>query len=273
MSSGLALVYGVLRVFNMALGQIALMSGYVTWWLTSHGSHLLLAMTGGILTALLITWICFEGWIAPFYKRHRFLPLVTTIAMGMILDGLIIIFFGTSPKTILQQSHLLPFQDFSLTLEQSILIGITIIIFSATAWVLHSTSLGRALRATTQNPEAAESLGIHSKLLHRMVFLVSGMLAGAGGIFIGIDQNLSPTLGLTITIKAYAAVTAAGLGNLWGTVLCAYSIALLEQLVIGLPWFGMYLPSGYQNSIALVVIIVVLLWKPDGIFRTRSRIS
>ena len=193
--------------------------------------------------------------------------------MGMILDGLIIIFFGTSPKAILQQSHLLPFQNFSITLEQSILIGITIIIFSATAWLLHGTSLGRALRATTQNPEAAESLGIHSKFLHRMVFIASGMLAGAAGIFIGIDQNLSPTLGLTITIKAYAAVTAAGLGNLWGTVVCAYGIALLEQLVVGVPWFGMYLPSGYQNSIALVVIIVVLLWKPDGIFRTRSRVS
>ncbi len=273
MSSGLALVYGVLRVFNMALGQIALMSGYITWWLTAHGTPLLLAIFGGILSALLVTWLCFEVWVAPFYKRHRFLPLVTTIALSMILDGLIIICFGTTPKSILQQSHLLPMQDFALTIEQLILISITFVIFSITAWILHSTSIGRSIRATTQHPEAAESLGISSKLLHRAVFIVSGMLAGAGGIFIGIDQNLSPTLGFAITIKAYAAVTAAGLGNLWGTILCAYSIALLEQLIVGIPWFGMYLPSGYQNSIALAVIIVVLLWKPDGIFRTRSRVS
>ena len=110
--------------------------------------------------------------------------------------------------------------------------------------------------------------------MHRLIFVMSGMLATCGGIFIGIDQNLTPVLAFPITIKAYAAVIAGGRGNFWGAIICAYLIALLEQFAVGVKWFGaFYIPAGYQQSVALVFIIFFLLYKPTGLFAGRARIS
>jgi branched-subunit amino acid ABC-type transport system permease component len=109
-------------------------------------------------------------------------------------------------------------------------------------------------------------------VLHRAIFILSGLLAVCGGIFIGIDQNLTPVLAFPITIKAYAAIIAGGKGNFWGAIVCAYLIALLEQLVIGVHWFGaFYVPAGYQQTVALIFIIFFLLLKPAGLFSTASR--
>src|SRR3989344_3630302 len=94
MAGGLALVYGVLGVFNLALGQLALIGGYFTWWFHQQ-AHLPLPLSIllGMVVGGLVSWASFELAIAPFYRRHRFLPLVTTIALSMILDSLILLVF------------------------------------------------------------------------------------------------------------------------------------------------------------------------------------
>lgn len=273
-AGGLALVYGVLGVFNLALGQLALFGGYGAWWLYQVvGLPFLLSIVGGVIIGGLMTALCFELTIAPFYRRHRFLPLVTTIAFSMILDALILLFWEERPRSILPgQKHLVDVLGARLSVEQIVLIVLTIVFLCSVAWVLHSTPIGRRIRATVQHPDAARSLGISSSVLHRVVFLGSGILAGLGGIYLGIDQSLTPTLGFSITIKAYAALIAGGKDNFWGTILCAYLIALVEQLAVGVPWFlGSYIPSGYQSVVALLFIILVLLVKPTGLFSQRLR--
>lgn len=274
LAGGLALVYGMLRVFNLALGQLALMGGYLTWFLhQGWGLPLGVSILGGVFGGALVTWASFEVAVGPFYRRHRFLPLVTTIALSMILDALLLLLFEERPRSILGSAK----QPISvlgarITVEQIILIVATIAFLCAVAWLLHSTPLGRKIRATVQHPEAARSLGIPSSVLHRIVFIGSGVLAALGGIYLGIDQNLTPTLAFPLTIKAYAALIAGGMGNFWGTIACAYLIALLEQLAVGVPWlFGSYLPAGYQGTVALLFIIIVLLVKPTGLFSSRSR--
>lgn len=274
LAGGLALVYGVLRVFNLALGQLALIGGYLTWWLHQQvGVPLLPSILGGAVGGGLVTAASFEIAVSPFYRRHRFLPLVTTIALSMILDALLLLVFEERPRAILQTAKQpLDVLGARITVEQVVLIVATIVFLCAIAWILHSTPMGRKIRATVQHSEAARSLGIPSHLLHRIVFIGSGVLASLGGIYLGIDQNLTPTTAFPLTIKAYAALIAGGMGNFWGTIACAYLIALLEQLAVGVPWvFGSYLPAGYQQTVALLFIIVVLLVKPTGLFSTRSR--
>lgn len=274
-AGGLALVYGVLGVFNLALGQLVLFGGYITWFLyQSLGIPLLFSILGGLVGGGVMTWCVFEVFINPFYKHHRFLPLVTTIALSMMLDALLLLFFQEKPRSILPgiKSSLPIFGDVHMSLEQAVLIGITIVSLCVFAYVFHSTSFGRKIRAVVQNDSAALSLGISAPVLHRFVFILSGIFAAGGGIFIGIDQNLTPAFGFPITIKAYAAVIAGGKGNIWGAVLAAYVIALLEQLVVGLPVPGIgYIPAGYQQTVALIVIIVFLIWRPHGIFGSSSR--
>ncbi len=271
MAAGLSLVYGVLGVFNMALGQIALTGGYVTWWLVVHAFPLPIAMLGGLIAAALVTWFSFEISVAPFYQRHRFLPLVTTIALSMVLDGSILMLFHEDPKSIIAGRGLLHFGSTVIAVEQVILIALTFLFLAVLTWALLGTPLGRRVRATVQHPAAAQSLGINAALLHRGIFILSGVLAGCAGIFQVIDLNLTPVLGFSITIKAYAALIAGGKESLKGTIFCAYMIALLEQLAIGVPWFGGYISAGYQATVALLIIIVMLVCKPEGLFGSVTR--
>ncbi len=274
MAGGLALVYGVLGVFNLALGQLALFGGMTTWWLHQIvGLPLPVSILGGIIAGACVTAVTFEVAVAPFYRRDRFLPLVTTIAWGMILDALILLLFQERPLSILSSSkHYLNVYDVRFSVEQLMLIAFTLLFLSAVAWMLHSTSFGRKIRATVQHPDAARSLGISSSILHRIVFIASGILAACGGIYLGIDQNLTPVLAFPITIKAYAALIAGGKDNFWGTIVAAYLIAMIEQLAVGTPWFfGNYISAGYQSTIALLFIIIVLLIKPTGLFSRSVR--
>lgn len=274
LAGGLALVYGVLGVFNLALGQTVLFGGYITWWLVAiAGWPLPLAVLGGLVGGALLAWITFEMFIVPFYKRHRFLPLVTTIAWSLILDGSILLLFQERPVSIIPGlQRMIDLDGARISPEQIVLIAATLFLLFFLAYVLHSTAFGRRIRAVVQHPEAAMSLGVPAPLLHRLLFVVSGVLASAGGIFIGIDQNLTPTLAFPLTIKAYAAIIAGGKGNVWGAILCAYLIAFLEQFIVGIRWFGVfYVPAGYQATVALIVIIVFLLWRPQGLFSVARR--
>jgi branched-chain amino acid transport system permease protein len=273
-AGGLALVYGVLGIFNLALGQMVLIGGYAVWWLyQSVGLPLILSIPGGLLIGAMVSWISFEIFVAPFYKRHRFLPLVTTIALSMIFDGIILLLFGARPRGILSGAKsMMEVAGARLSIEQGMLILFTVLLLCIFAYVLHSTPFGRRIRAVVQHDHAAMSLGIRAPILHRLIFIFSGILATCGGVFIGIDQNLSPVLAFPITIKAYAAIIAGGKGNFWGAIVCAYLIALLEQLVVGVHWFNMfYIPAGYQQSVALLFIILLLIFKPTGLFVSSSR--
>lgn len=273
-AGGLSLVYGTLGVFNLALGQMVLFGGYMTWWFHQE-MHLplIISILGGLSSGALLSWFVFEVFVEPFWKRHRFLPLVTTIALSMMLDGIILLLFEERPRSILPGlKKTFTFLEATITEEQIVLIFLTLLLLAGFAYVLHSTPFGRKLRAVVQHPHAAESLGIRAAQLNRLIFILSGTLAACGGIYLGIDQNLSPTIAFGITIKAYAAIIAGGKGNFWGAIFCSYLIALLEQLAIGVPWFGgNYIAAGYQQTVALLVIIVFLLWKPTGLFVSRAR--
>jgi len=273
-AGGLALVYGTLGVFNLALGQMVLVGGYATWWLhQAVGIPLPLSIGGGIIAGILLSWVTFEVFINPFYKRHRFLPLVTTISLSMILDALILLGFGERPRNILPgEKTMMTLLGARISNQQILLILLTILLLACFAYALHSTLLGRKIRAVVQNDFAAMSLGIRAFALHKVIFIASGVLAACAGIFIGIDQNLVPLLAFPLTIKAYAAVIAGGRGHFWGAILCAYLIAFLEQLVVGVHWFGsFYVPAGFQATIALVFIILFLLFRPTGIFGSQTR--
>lgn len=273
-AAGLALVYGVLGIFNLALGQMVLIGGYLTWWFhEALGLPFAVSIVAGCTGGALLSIVTYEVFVDPFYKRNRFLPLLTTIAWSMMLDALILLAFGESPHRILPSSATpLEILGARVSNEQGMLILATIAILSLVAFSLHSTRIGRQVRAVVQHDAAAMSLGIRAALLRRMVFVLSGILAAAGGIFIGIDQNLAPVLAFPVTIKAYAAVIAGGKGHLWGAILFAYIIAILEQIAVGVQWFGkFYISAGYQGTIALLFIIVFLLWRPQGLLGSTTR--
>src|SRR3989344_933015 len=121
-AGGLALVFGVLRIYNLALGQTVLVGGYATWWF--HRSlewPLSASIALGIAAGVLVSWVTFDLFMRPFYRYHPRLPLVTTIALGMILDGMILLLFEEQPRSILSGSKtMLTFGSVQIQTEQII---------------------------------------------------------------------------------------------------------------------------------------------------------
>jgi branched-subunit amino acid ABC-type transport system permease component len=274
LASALSLVYGVLGVFNVALGQLALIGGYIAWWsMQSFGLPLWAGAIVSTISTITVGSILFEVAVEPFYKRHPFLPILTTIAASVVFDGLIILAFGEQPTSIVIPGgdRLLHVGSGVISVEQVVLIAGSLLFLVSLAAAIQGTRFGRQIRASVQHGFAAESLGMNARFLHRFLFGMSVACAGFAGMFLALDQNITPVLGFPLTVKAYAAVIAGGRGSVGGAVFCAFIIALLEQLAVGIPWFGVYIPAGYQSTVALAMIVIVLLWRPQGLFVLRAR--
>ena len=139
------------------------------------------------------------------------------------------------------------------------------------AFLIHSTGFGRTIRAVSEHPEAAEALGINGPRLTSIVFSAGVLLAAFAGVLVGFETNLQPTMGSSYTIKAFACMCLGGLGNLWGALAGSYLLGLIENLAIGID-FGPYsLPAGYKDAFAFAIILLVLLFRPQGLFSKATR--
>lgn len=275
-SSGLALSYGLLRILNFAHGHIMMIGAYT--FLFFHVQEKMAPLPAAIVSALCVAALgacALFAFILPFMKSSSLLPLITTIALGTILESLVSIFFGVNVRSFPSAgaAESLEWGGIYITPLQIFIISSAIIILAVLGFVVHKTSLGRKVRAIAENKPAAEGLGISSSLVMYTVFIISTILGAYAGILVGYETNIQPTMGGSYSIKAFAAMVLGGLGNIWGTIAGAFILGLVENLSIGLDFWGYSLPAGYKDAFAFLIILAVLLLRPQGLFGTVSRSS
>lgn len=273
-SSGLALTYGLLRILNFAHGHLMMLGAYIFYFFAVEQQ--LYTAESSVLTSLCVTAlgaIVLGVFILPFSRGNSLLPLVTTIALGSILEALVSMRFGVAVRA-------LPLTDAGQSLElggvfitplQIIIILSAVAIFAVLGFVVHSTPLGRSMRALAEHPQAAQGLGISRASVLLGAFTVSMLLGAYAGVLVGYETNLTPTMGSSYSLKAFAAMILGGLGNIWGTVAGAFILGLVENLSIGLDFGGYSLPAGYKDAFAYAIILCVLLFRPQGLFGTAER--
>lgn len=273
--AGLALTFGVLRVLNFAHGHLMMVGAYL--FLLAHGVWGLGLIPAAFVTALgsaLIGAVTLRLFIVPFAASGSFLPIVTTVALGTILESIIALTFGVNvqayPSTGVDS---IAWGGIFITPLQIIIIVSAVVVLSGLAAVVHSTGIGRQLRALAENPAAAEGLGIDRRAATYRVGITAALLAAYAGVLIGFETNLQPTMGGSYTIKAFAAMVLGGLGNIWGTVAGAFILGFIENFGIGLDIGGVSLPAGYKDAFAFVIILVVLLVRPSGLFGLGRRLA
>lgn len=273
-SSGLSLTYALMRIINFAHGHL-MMTGayffylfYITWEFPFIASVLCT-----LLCAMAIGAIAMKLCVQPFQSLSPILPFVTTLALATILEACVSMGFGVNVKSLSsgEAFQSFDFDSFVITKTQIWIIGLAIGIMSIAALIMHSTPMGRKLRALSQNPSAAEGLGINKTAFYYSVFIISVMLASVAGVLVGFETNIQPTMGGAFSIKASAAMILGGLGNIWGTVFGSYILGLVENLGIGLDFGGYSIPAGYKDAFSFVIILVILLLKPEGLFTYKRR--
>lgn len=292
-SSGLAVSYGLLRVLNFAQGHFMMIGAYFFYWqlVMREGGMAQAALfsAGLMLTLGAISYLLF---VKPFLSYSTLLPFVTTLALGAILESSVSMAFGVNVRSFslpgtLESYHiefprilggvdqgaeeLRAISGVFITPVQIFIIAASIMIMLTLAIMVHLTPIGRSLRALCENRYAAESLGRDYNSVSLGTFCLATLLAGFAGVLVGLETNIQPTMGHSFTIKAFAAMILGGLGSIWGTVAGSYIIGLIENLSIGLDFWGYSLPAGYKDAFAFVFILLVLLLRPQGLFRRKGR--
>jgi branched-chain amino acid transport system permease protein len=273
-AAGLSLIYGLLRVMNFAHGHLMMVGAYIFYMFSvEHGHNLFVAAILTALTASAVGWLCLRIFIIPFQELSFLLPLVTSLALSNILEAIVSMVFGVNVKSLSPgvAAQSIEIRGVYITPIQILIILSAIILLSTLAFIVHSTSLGRKIRALRENPFAAESLGTSGRAVNMMIFILATLLATYAGILVGYETNMQPTMGTTYTIKAFAAMILGGLGNIWGTVVGAYILGLVENLAIGLDFGGYSIPAGYKDAFAFMIILIMLLFRPEGLFNKKGR--
>jgi len=273
-SFGLSLNYGLLRILHFAHGHFLMIGAYffyLAWREWEQG--LIFSAAFSLALIVVVSIFSLKIFVMPFLRYSIFLVFITTLALGIMLESAVSIYFGVNVKS-LHRGALMESYNFAGIYITPIQIGIvitSIVVLSILAWLLHCSPYGRRIKAIRQNRYAAQGLGLSVDKAAYAVFILGSVLAAIAGVFIGFETNLQPTMGATYTIKAFAVMILGGLGNLWGTVLGAYLLALVENLSIGLTFWGYSLPAGYKDAFAFMIILVVLLFRPQGLFSSRQR--
>ena len=275
-SSGIALTYGLLRILNFAHGHLMMVGAYT--FLFFHVEQELgffTAVACSMLFTILLGALTLALFIMPFMRASALLPFITTIALGTILESIVSMTFGVNVRSFPSAVGIesIEWHGIYVTPLQLFIIASAIGILSTVGFIIHKTSIGRKVRALAEHRAAAESLGISGNLVIYTVFIFATLLAAYAGVLVGYETNIQPTMGGSYSLKAFAAMVLGGLGNIWGTIAGAFILGLVENLSIGLDFWGYSLPAGYKDAFAFVIILAVLLFKPQGLFGTRSRVA
>lgn len=262
---GLSLIYGVLNVVNFAHGGLLMAGmflGYWMWVFTNINIYLLLVPI--FLGLFLVGLVMERSIINPVLERgqesHINIIFITTGVM-LVLENLALLFFGSDYRVANTSISGLTVELGDIIVNQSRLYGfiIAIIVAGIIAFFLKSTDLGRAIRATADDKDAAQAAGINTRYVFSFAFALGCALAGvAGGLLIPIFY-VQPTVGSVFNVKAFIIVVLGGMGSLSGAMVGGIVVGLIESLVT------LYYRNTMADLVVFVLFIIILLFRPSGL--------
>jgi branched-chain amino acid transport system permease protein len=265
---GLALIFGVANLINFAHGSVYTIGAYVGWAaITFLHTPLPLTMLIVFLACALLGVVIERVGLRPLQGKARIAPLLATIGLSFVLDQIVQLVFSPDPRAVPSD---LP--DWRLTIGGGSIGALDILIAgvglgsAALLFVfLRYTKLGYAVRATAQDREAALQMGVNVNAVNSAVFAIASALGGLSGLLVGMYYNhIDPAMSFQATLKGVVAQVIGGVGNVPGAIVGSLLLGLVESYGIAL--FG----TTYRNLFAFVLLILFLLWLPNGLFGGRS---
>ena len=254
---GLALVWGVMNVKNLAQGDFVIAGGYICWWLAEKGLPALLGVPVAFLVMSGIGWVVYKVVIRRVIDRDLFTTLLATFGLAIIMAQMLNLMFGSDTQSVDLGYDTLYFMDGFIDVPIAKLLGVLMAGSLAIGVVLFMkySRMGRAIRAPAQEARAARVLGINTDRVYAFTFSLNAAICGAAGAIIVMVWVIQPFYGITHSVRAFVIVTAAGLGNLPGVIAAGLGIGVLEQY--GAHIFGI----GYQQAIAVLLLLLVLIYR------------
>ncbi len=263
---GLALVWGVMNVKNLAQGELVIMGGYFAYVATLYGIHPLWALFPAILGMFAFGWVVYKVIISKVIERDLFTSLLATFGMALVIQQGLNLIFGPEVQTANSGMAIRTILGGNVTVADVRILSLIISATLAGSVVLfmkHSR-MGQAIRATSQDARAARVMGIDTEKVYAFTFALNAAICGAAGVLISMIWVIQPFYGTPHSIRAFVVVTAAGLGNLPGVIIAALGLGVAEQ------YSGFILGAEFQQATVVILLILVLMWRQFQMSKSRQ---
>lgn len=261
-----SLVMGILGVLNIAIAELFMIGGFIGFTLIAAGMPIPIALAGGMVVAGLIAVVIEKVGYQPLRDAPLIVPLLSTLGFSIILRDIATNLWGSDPL-LLQGEFLvsrIEFGNVSIGGMQLVVIVTTVALVASLAWLVQRTPLGRGLRAVAENRDVARLLGVNASRLTTVAFVLSGLLAGAAGVLIGMHYTaITPYVGVETGLKAIAVMVVGGVTRIWGALLAGPLIGILEVLTVA------YGGSQVRDMVVYGFMILILLLRPQGLLGDR----
>jgi len=264
---GYSMVFGVLRLINFSHGSVYAFGAYMVYFFTSMKVGLFPAILIAIVLSGLLALTIDKVALEPLRKKKSIpiATLITTIGMSFIIQNTLSIdyIFGSEKHGFPSLNLFEPISLGNITIQSSqiIMMVVAVLLLLALTYIVQRTRIGLAMRAVEQNTRAAHMMGINVNFVISFTFFIGGACAAiAGALIAGYYGIISPTMGSTIGLKAFAAAVVGGIGMLHGAVVGGLVVGVAECLA------AQYLGSNVRDPMAFVILILILIIKPTGFF-------
>ncbi len=281
---GYTMVYGIINLINFAHGEVLMVGALTSWSIiglmkesmpgTPGWLILLIALLIACVVAAALNFVIEKVAYRPLRNSPKLAPLITAIGMSILLQTLAMIIWKPNFKPY---PNLLPSAPFNIggaviTTTQILILALTAVSLAVLMWIVNATKLGRAMRATAENPRVASLMGVKPDMVISATFLIGAVLAAIAGVMWAANYGtVNHTMGFLPGLKAFTAAVFGGIGNLAGAVVGGILLGLIESIGAGYigTLTGGVLGSHYSDIFAFIVLIIVLTLRPSGLLGER----
>jgi branched-chain amino acid transport system permease protein len=268
LATGLNIIFGVMKLVNFAHGQMLMIGAYIGYAATVS---LGLNAYFGILVAIAVVACVGVGIERLAFRRvlgsDKLNEIFVSLGLIYIFENVVVLLWGNSPQRIVSpfaNQNVALITGVSLSYDRIIALAVVIVSLLALLFLMKRTKIGLAMRATSQKTDVAKLMGINVNKIYTVSFALGAALAGAAGVLYGIIFSFDPYIGALPTIKAFAIIILGGLGSIPGAVVGGLAYGIAEQSTI------FFVNGIWADAVAFAVLIVVLVFRPNGIFGQRG---
>ena len=279
---GYTMVYGILGIINFAHGEVLMVGAMVSLTLITlimqlplglpSWAMLLIVLLGAMAVCAALSFLIERFAYRPLRNAPRLAPLISAIGVSVLLQTLAMMIWSRNPLTYPQLLPSTPIDLFgsgaTVTAKEIVIVLSSFIVMGLLLLIVHKTRLGRAMRATAEQPNIAALMGVNPDRVISITFMLGGSLAALAGVMMATNYgNAHFAMGFIPGLKAFTAAVLGGIGNIQGAMLGGLLLGLIEALGAGYigDWTGGVLGSNYQDIFAFMVLILVLVLRPRGL--------
>jgi len=254
---GLALVWGVMNIKNLAQGDFVIMGGYIAFTLSESpfNLHPILSIPLVFVIMFIFGWVLYQTIIRRVIERDLFTSLLATFGLAIVIQQLLNLAYGPDVQAIRSDMAIREFFEGEVTIADIKFVSfiLAMIMGLMLAMFMKKSRMGRAIRATSQNARAARIMGIDTDRVYAFTFSLNAAICGIAGVLISMIWVIQPFFGMTHSIRAFVIVTSAGFGNLIGVILSALGLGAVEQ------FSGFILGAEFQQATVVGLLVGVLI--------------